>query len=132
MNSGTVFAAKGGEPIAASLRSQVSCDRKIQVALAAPCAEVFFSARFLGWRTGSAAGKSRPATQPALSRAPATTIAASRGAIAQAASDVVPGSAKRCHPAEPPGAAQVGTHRKFQFFAFPARLFSKKYPGNSL
>src|SRR6516162_4869576 len=108
-----------------SLGSQVSCDGKIQVALAAPCAEVFFSTRFLGWRTGSAAGKSRRANHRALSMPPATTIAASRGAIAQAASDI---GARVCQAVTTP----VGTHWKVQFLAFLARLFLKKYPGNSL
>ena len=117
-----------GAPIAASLRSQVSCDRKIQVALAAPCAEVFFSARFLGWRTGSAAGKSRRANHRALSMAPATTIAASRGAIAQAASDIVPGSAKRCHPAEHPGRGTGRDAPEISVLRFPGTPLLKKVP----
>ena len=58
--------------------------------------------------------------------APATTIAASRGAIAQAASDIgAPGLPSAV-------TTPVGTHWKFQFLAFLARLFLKKYPGNSL
>jgi hypothetical protein len=58
MDSAMSFVGQWGAPIAASLRSQVSCDRKIQVAGRALRRGIFF--RPISWMAHRIGGRKKP------------------------------------------------------------------------